>query len=238
MTILQQWRKITDWLLPICCLFCKNPADRFHLCAACFGSLPWLKEVCPVCAKSLRHSGLTCGSCLIQPPPYDSTYALFSYQSPIDHLVLGIKFRQKLVYAKVLGELMTEKLEKIYLENKPDYIIPIPLHPTRIKVRGFNQAVEIAKPIAKKLAIPLDISSAQRILATQPQAAITSGKRQSNVNHAFQVNPLFHANHIALIDDVVTTASTVTALAKCYKKLGVKKIDVWCCAKTIRYEDT
>lgn len=151
--------------------------------------------------------------------------------------MLSIKFRQKLVYAKALGEIMAEKLQQSYLENKPDCIIPVPLHPSRMKTRGFNQALEIARPIARKLKIPLDVCSAQRIMATQPQAAIAADKRRANVNRAFVVAPLFRAEYIVLIDDVITTASTITALAQCYKKLGVKKIDVWCCAKTIKYDN-
>lgn len=220
--------KIIDFLLPRLCLFCNKPCEQSQICSACYRDLPWLKTACPQCANLLEQQNQICGQCLNDTPAYHSTLALFQYLPPIDHLILGLKFRQKLAYARVLAELLTKKI----LEQQaplPEIIIPLPLHHLRLKERGFNQALEIAKPIAKALNIPLDIQSARRIKVTLPQASIPAAQRKKNVWNAFSVDLQFSAKHIGLIDDVITTGHTVNALAQCYRKLGVERIDVWCC---------
>jgi ComF family protein len=127
---------------------------------------------------------------------------------------------------------MAEKVRRYYQnQNPPDCIIPVPLHPLRLKQRGFNQALEIARPIAKKLKIPIDTTHCLRIVATLPQAAISATARKHNIKNAFIVNPLLKAKHVAIVDDVLTTGSTVTELAQRLKKSGVQKIDIWCCAR-------
>ena len=165
--------------------------------------------------------------------------AIFHYQKPIDKLLIGLKFNKKLVYARVLGELMAERLQLIYADReKPEIIIPVPLHKKRLKERGFNQSVQIALPISKKLDIKINTSICRRIKNTKAQSLISVEKRKNNVKNAFEVNfksrkPRdLKSKHIAIIDDVITTGNTVKNLKKTLLDAGFSKIDVWCCAKT------
>lgn len=120
----------------------------------------------------------------------------------------------------------------------PQIIIPIPLHPRRLRQRGFNQALEIAKPIAKKFHVPLDTAHCQRVRYTEAQTQIPAEHRGSNVKNAFVVDKKFfcgensNISHVAIMDDVVTTGHTVNELSRALRKAGVKTIDVWCCART------
>lgn len=106
------------------------------------------------------------------------------------------------------------------------------MHFKKIKSRGFNQAAILAQSLAKKLQIPCDIKSCQKILNTAPQASLNGEQRQKNVRHAFATKKLPY-EHVALIDDLLTTGATVNELARTLKKSGVKQVDVWCCARTI-----
>jgi len=143
-----------------------------------------------------------------------------------------MKFYDKWYYAHMLGTLFARYLQKT-LEKKdyPDLLIPVPLHRKRIRTRGFNQAVEIAKPIAKQLKITIDIKSCQRIKNTQPQTQLSAKARHTNVRNVFKVKSEIRAPYIAIIDDVVTTGNTVSEFAKALKKNGALRVDVWACAR-------
>ena len=129
---------------------------------------------------------------------------------------------------------MVEHLKKHY-QNKqnllPDFIIPVPLHPTRQKERGFNQAVEIAKPIAKKLQIPLKKFLVRRVIATKAQTTLNANKRAENVKNAFICSLDLTDKNVAIFDDVVTTGNTIFTLAKCLQAKNAKSISLWCCAR-------
>lgn len=207
------------------------------ICFDCQNDLPWLKTACDQCAMPFadqHKAGNQCGTCLKKPPYFDKTIALFHYQTPINHLITSLKFQHKLNHAHVLGQLMAEKIEDYYKEqNKPEYIIPVPLHSKRLRERGFNQALELARPLAKKLGIPLLLQQCKRIKQTEAQSSTPAPGRAQNIKNAFVFNPEFSAAHVAIIDDVMTTGSTVNELARMLKKAGVARIDVWCCARTL-----
>jgi ComF family protein len=229
-------KKIAAWLLPYTCLFCSASSSRQQdICQACLDDLPKLENPCPRCAKPLpfAHSDLTCGECIKLSPPFDFTHALFAYESPITRFIMQLKFNHALVNARILGELLTEKIQRDWYQHKPlpNLIIPMPLHPNRLKERGFNQAIEIARPIAKSLQLPLQLSDCLRIKETAAQATLLAKERQYNIKQAFKVNKNFSGQHIAVIDDVITTGHTMTEFCKSLKKAGASKIDVWCCAR-------
>ena len=170
-----------------------------------------------------------CGACLKKPPWFDKTIALFFYQAPIERFIIELKFNKKLIYAKLLGTLMVE-----YLKNQhtlPECIIPVPLHRKRLQERGYNQALEIARPLAKQLKIPLLTTACRRIKPTSAQLHLPASARRRNVKGAFRVDEGFSFKHVAIVDDVVTTASTVAELSKILKQAGVQMIEVWCCAR-------
>jgi ComF family protein len=120
-----------------------------------------------------------------------------------------------------------------YLQ-KPDVIVPVPLHKSRYRQRGFNQALEIARTVSKDMQVPLDVYSCQRQHDTPQQSQLPAKQRRKNLKNAFAVVRPLNAAHVAILDDVMTTGSTVHELAKVLKKAGVAKVDVWVCARAVR----
>jgi len=217
---------------PNACVLCLKTAYReYDLCEACEEDLPWIENACPQCSKPQVHS-LLCGNCIKQPPKYDHVYALFEYQFPIDKLVTGFKYGDRFQYGAVLSKLLTNHFGNKITNNKPDLIIPVPLHPRRMRKRGFNQALELAKPLSKKFNIPLDNNVCKRIKYTLSQSERGQSKRKSNLRGAFISSAKMKLDHVTIIDDIVTTGSTINSLASCLKKAGVKKVDVWCVGRT------
>jgi ComF family protein len=219
------------------CVLCGLSSGRsLDICMECEAELPWIQYACHQCGEPFDTKDNTkCGDCLKQHPPFDKTIALFYYKKPIDNFITALKFADKLIYARILGDLLTVKLMKYYHNNSyklPEIIIPVPLHHQRLRERGYNQALEIARLIAKKLRIVIDYKSCRRIKHTQAQALLPFKERKKNLIKAFTVKHNFKAKHIAIIDDVVTTGSTVSALSKVMRKQGVQTIDIWCCART------
>lgn len=219
-------------LTPICVL-CGNKAQSNNLCLDCQANLPSLPHSCIQCGRFLTfpHEQL-CGKCLSYPPPYDTTLALFPYQQPIIKLLTGLKFKGKLVYAKLFSKLLIEKIQHYYKEiTLPDVIIPVPLHPARLRERGFNQALEIVRPIARFFKIPMDYQATKRKKQTLAQAQLNARARQQNVRGAFKCSGNYSGLTVAVFDDVITTGATVTALSKVLRQQGASNIHLWCCAR-------
>lgn len=154
----------------------------------------------------------------------------FYYKPPIDHWILLLKFHHQLQYGHLLGQLFSQKLKK--REELPNLIVPVPLHIKRLCRRGFNQAIEIAKPISRQLKIPLDRKSLKRIQHTKPQSQLTETERTNNLSKAFCCTRIPKENSIAVFDDVITTGSTIDSAYNTLKKAGISHIEKWCCAKT------
>jgi ComF family protein len=173
-----------------------------------------------------------CRTCQQSPPPVDQTLAPFQYAPPSDSLMQGLKFHHRLAHAKLFSQLMTPILKQYYQgQALPGVIIPVPLHPKRLRQRGFNQSIEIAKPLARAFHIPMNTGSCQRIISTKPQSSLDAKNRKTNVRNAFRIKKPLAQKHIAILDDVMTTTSTVGELAVILKDAGVERIDVWCCAR-------
>jgi ComF family protein len=222
--------KFSEFLFPHTCILCHAHTHRaMDLCSACEQSLPFIQHSCHCCGIPIPSDTHICGKCLKRKPIFDKTFALFHYQTPIIQMISQLKFNQQLGVSKILGDLMANHLSP---SQKLECIIPVPLHNKRLKERGFNQALEIAKPISKKLQIPINIKSCKRIRNTEHQTAIPAKLRKRNVRNAFQVIKLLRAKHIVILDDVMTTGNTVSELARILRHKGVEKIDVWCCART------
>jgi ComF family protein len=205
---------VFDITFPKICLLCgiKNSANLCNFCAA---ELPKLSQCHEIYASP--------------------TIALFHYENPIDYLITELKFNKKLAHANLLGNLLAIHLAEYYKNHtKPEIIIPIPLHKKRLHERGFNQALEIAKPISKILTIPLDKASVIRVKNTKMQATLRKKDRKKNVKKAFFAKTSLNYTHVALIDDVVTTGNTMTECIKALKNAGVLKIDIWCVARAKR----
>lgn len=230
-------KKIYQWLLPHHCICCNCASHTsIDLCSICAKSLPYLHSDCHLCATPLNETtGAICGKCLQYPPTYDRVIAIFAYDLPINKMISDIKFHQKLNIAHVLSQIMAKKILMQY-ENKPlpQCLIPIPLHNKRLAERGYNQSLEIARNISKSLRIPINKTACQRVLNTKPQMNLSHEDRKRNLRNAFAIRQKLPYQHIALIDDVFTTGSTVNELTKVIKQSGVEQVDIWCCAKSLR----
>ncbi|TAK75367.1 MAG: ComF family protein [Gammaproteobacteria bacterium] len=229
-------RFIYDQLLPPVCILCSHPTARStNICFTCQQSLPILPDHCLQCAQFFSGMEKTplCHTCHHQPPPFDRTFALFPYQSPITQLIIQLKFQHRLPIAKSFADLLIQRLQTTWYRRQklPDLIIPMPLHPHRLRERGFNQAVEIAKPVAKKLGIPLDLHGIKRTKHTQAQSALPALERKRNITNAFTAYRDYSGLTLAVVDDVVTTGQTMAECCHVLKQHGARQIDVWCCAR-------
>lgn len=220
-------------LYPATCVLCGGSGDgNRDLCKDCLQDLPEPGTVCYRCAEPLPAAppDSLCGRCLNQPPAFDRVIALCEYAPPLDHLIHQLKFSGRLHLARLLGELLAERARRVV---RPDCILPMPLHATRLRQRGFNQAMELARPVARTLAAPLDTKTCIRIRATPAQSKLSRTGRQSNVKGAFAVQGPVQTPHIAIVDDVMTTGSTAGELARALKSGGAQKITVIVVARAL-----
>ncbi len=235
---LEQMIPASDCLL--CCETVSNKYDHSRLiCHECHSRLPLVTQSCPICAMPSVNQQV-CGACLNHSPYFDHCLAAFHYEPPISNFIARFKFNQQLQLIELLSQYLYKKICAHYDDKNlklPNLLIPVPLHSKRIRQRGFNQAQLIGKYLAKKLQRPLSNKICQRIIDTQPQSALNANQRQANLRGAFSI----HKNHleklrnqeVAIIDDVVTTGSTVNELSKQLIKVGVRKIHIWCLARAI-----
>lgn len=212
------------------CLVCAEPgADGLDLCAECLASLPWNRHACRCCGLPLAQAADHCGRCLKAPPPFASTQAALRYEFPLDRLLPRFKFHGDLAAGALLGTLMVRGLTAA---PRPQVLLPVPLHPARLRERGYDQALELAAPLARRLRIPLLANVLQRTRATSPQSELDAMARQRNLRHAFAVRadaPL--PDHVVLVDDVMTTGATLEAAVKILRRAGVARVDAWVCAR-------
>ena len=174
-------------VMPPVCVLCGEEGARSQngvrdLCLACQESLPWAESQCARCALPLSATSVEalCGRCQTQPPAFESCLSPFHYHAPLDHLLLGLKFNGRLAQARLLGELMADWLDSV-VESPPDQLIPVPLHANRLRERGFNQAVELARPIAQHFGLPLNLQGVRRILATPPHSDLSRTQRLQDI---------------------------------------------------------
>lgn len=220
-------------LFPQACLLCssKNGAD-FGICTNCLNDLPHHSPShaasCPQCGL-LSFEGQLCGACIASPPDFDATKALFRYEYPISQVLQQYKYNQQLFLAETFAELMMQKIQA----HNIDLIIPMPLHPSRLQERGFNQSLEIARIISKRLKIKVNSQAVSRIKQSPPQASLPLKERVKNMKGAFACHQDLSSLRIALIDDVMTTGASLNALAKAVKAKGATHVECWLIARTL-----
>ncbi len=229
-------RIIQRQLLPAQCLLCgdagKNERD---LCQGCHDDLPWNRPTCPRCAAPLAADQVAtwaCGTCIKAPPPFDLAVSAFRYTLPVDRLIRDLKFRGKLTHARLLGHLILEAVRDQRHIPWPSAIVPVPLHPSRYRQRGFNQALEIARPVASALDLPLLTNAVIRARATDEQSRLDLPSRRRNLTDAFQVIGKIPA-HVVMVDDVHTSGSTLIAMAKALRSAGAKQVEAWTAARAL-----
>jgi ComF family protein len=232
-----------QWLLlPPTCVLCAQNGQAagtasIDLCAACAGELPINTPACKQCGEHLEGSSaqlFLCGACLRKPPRYNRTHCAYRYSYPIDHLVRAFKYHDRLTHARVLGHLLAQSLAFARVEPWPELLIPVPLAEQRFRERGFNQASELAAQLQYKLSIPLRVDLLERKRVTREQAGLDRLGRRKNVRNAFAIREPLNVKHIAIVDDVVTTGSTVNEIARVLKRAGAETIEVWAVARASR----
>ncbi len=212
------------------CILCGLPVDEYsQLCRGCITDLPWANEACSRCARPLA-SGTLCGRCLGSPPPYQQTVATFDYRYPMDGLVKQLKYAAKIDLAALLGTAMSNKL-RTCVTDYPQCLIPVPLHHKRLMKRGFNQSMELARSVSRAFGLRVDPLCVKRKLDTPPQAGLPASARRNNVRGAFSLTRHLNYKHVAIVDDVITSAWTVHELTKLLVRAGVERIDVWVCCR-------
>ncbi|HVK52622.1 MAG TPA: ComF family protein [Pseudoxanthomonas sp.] len=211
------------------CLICSElGANGLDLCGNCRQILPFNRIACPRCALPCSAPGL-CGDCLRRPVPLDACHAAFVYGFPLDRLVPRLKFHHDLAAGRLLAELLIESVRSAALP-RPQALVPIPLHGARLRQRGYDQALELARPLARRLNLSLRADALLRTRATLAQSELDADTRQHNLRQAFRATgPM--PDHVALIDDVMTTGATLYAAAQALRQAGVRRVDAWVCAR-------
>ncbi|MCF8197372.1 MAG: ComF family protein [Sulfuritalea sp.] len=203
------------------CLLCAAPGNDDILCPHCSTNLPTLgSERCPVCALPTPGSTL-CGACLKQPPHFDATQAVYRYEFPIDRLIQSLKYTHRLTSAEFFGR----ALAQMPLSGRPDLILPVPLSAERLVQRGFNQALEIARPLTRALGMTLSVGHVHRNRDTPPQSQLAWKDRKKNIRHAFECKVDLSGKTVLVIDDVMTTGATLDELAQTLKAHGAARVE-------------
>lgn len=227
--------RLLDRLYPPTCVLCGAPGEAgLDLCPGCRVDLPHNSPACPRCALPLpqgQGGGTLCGPCQRRPPPFAASHAAFRYEDPVPALVAGAKFHARFNLTRLLGQCLAQALLEQGAE-RPGLIIPVPLHRVRLRERGYNQALEIAREVSAALAIPIDGATCVRAWPTSAQVGLDDRERRRNVRGAFAVLGVPAAPHVTLLDDVVTTGSTVAELTRVLRRAGVERVDVWAVART------
>lgn len=221
---------LARWLLPARCLACGDPAREIDLCAPCIRALPSNQSACPTCAIPLPMDAPACGSCLQRPPPFSRLRTAWRYEGVITHLLPRFKFHRDLAAGRVLAELAMREWQDWDGWDGVDRIIPIPLHRARLGQRGYNQALELARPIARQMMLPVDLTSLSRRRATTPQTELDAPTRRRNLRGAFSARPV-PGSTVMLLDDVVTTAATVHEAARTLLRAGAGEVRVLAIAR-------
>ena len=220
-------------LLPQDCFLCGGATESELLCAACAEDLPSLSQTsCPICALPTPGASI-CGVCLKQAPHFDATHSLFRYAFPVDRLVQALKYQHRLAVASFFAHALRES-SNTWL-SQADLVLALPLSSQRLRERGFNQALEIARPLARQLGVPLLIDGYTRTIDTAPQASLPWKERRKNIQGAFECALDLTGKSVIVVDDVMTTGATLNEFARTLKKHGVTKVVNLVVARALRH---
>ncbi|MBD9680514.1 ComF family protein [Pseudomonas sp. PDM18] len=238
---LLQWRPIW-WRPRVQCLLCGATAEQsaLPLCTGCDDDLPWLAGRCTVCALPLPASGLiceqVCSGCLRRPPAFHRVETPLRYGFPVDELVTRFKHQANAPLGRLLGQLLERHLLHAYEEGlpRPDRLVPVPLSRRRERQRGFNQSQLLAEWLATPLRLPVDNRIILRTQDTPAQQGLDAATRKRNLRGAFALDDgaVVEGQHLALVDDVLTTGATAERIARLLRRAGARRVDVYCLART------
>ena len=224
-------RSTLERLLPAQpCMLCGAMSRDGLWCNACNNSLPYLDMPhCPVCALP-TPAGEVCGHCLSDLPRFTSTTAVYGYSFPLDKLVHGMKYGEQLALAHAFALRLMQRIDR---NSLPDCVIAMPLHPAKLRERGFNQSQLIASSLSRKLKLKLLTGACERVRDTPPQSSLKWKERRKNVRNAFRCNIDLTGKKVTLVDDVLTTGASMNALAEAVSAKGAADIAAWVIARTL-----
>lgn len=220
------------------CLLCLASTENKHaICNSCSGDLPLNTVCCHQCALPLatqnNSNELICGECLCDEPPFDKTISVFHYAYPVDSCIQSLKYNGRRYFAQTLSSfLIKEIVKRDQNDPLPEVLLPVPIHRKKLKQRGFNQSLLIALELKKALKIPIDQSILAKEVYTESQAGLNKQQRKRNLEKSFTVKKKHTYQHVALIDDVMTTRATAEVIARQLRASGVLTVEVWCIART------
>lgn len=228
-------RRLIAALFPPTCLLCGAPgAQGRDLCAGCAAELPYNRHACPGCALPFDVPlpvGARCGACQRRAPPFARALVALRYETPIPTLVGAVKFRGRLNHGRLLGQLLAEAALGLPAPW-PQVLVPVPLHPGRLAGRGYNQSLEIARVVGRALGLPVDAACCRRVVATPPQTGLDERARRRNLRGAFAALTPCPWERVAILDDVVTTGTTVGELTRVLQRAGARRVELWAVART------
>ncbi len=234
---------LLHWIYPVDCLACQGPAADRRLpsfCRPCWESIrPIEGPVCPRCGRpfesglALAHSPRhLCRHCRERPPKFDRALSPYRYEGVLEQAIHLYKYRRRPTLAVPLA-----KLALVWADRLPpaDLVMPVPLHPSRLREREFNQALLLADRIACSLGLPLAFEYLMRVRATRPQTELDRTERARNVRRAFAVRETadLKGRRVLLVDDVLTTGATVNECARALRRAGVKAVSVLTLARRV-----
>jgi len=226
------WHATQFALLPPHCLLCgQRGSNTRDLCAGCASDLPHNRVCCPRCALPLETPAPACGECLEHEPPFAAAWIPFVYEHPLDRLLTRFKFGRQLAAGRVLGQFWIDRFDSDG-PSRPSVLVPVPLHASRLRERGYNQALELARPLSRAFGIPLWRDLLKRRRATAAQSNLDAKQRRRNLRKAFVVtDDASLPSHVALVDDVMTTGATARECARILRHAGVARVDIWALAR-------
>ena len=214
------------------CFLCGAMSRNGIWCGACDKDLPYITTPhCPVCALP-THNGVTCGHCLQYPPHFDRTVAVFAYAFPLNKLVLALKHGQQLVLVNSLADKLAQQVTV-----RPDCLIAMPLHPARLRARSFNQSLELARRVGRQMNIPLLLNVCQRVRDTPPQTTLSRQERSKNMRLAFACKQDLMNQHVAVVDDVMTSGASLNEVARALRAAGASEVSAWVIARTLPHSN-
>lgn len=210
------------------CVLCGSMSHDGLWCAACDHAMPYLAAAhCPSCALP-TPSGETCGQCLKRAPLFARSTAVFGYAFPLDKLIQAMKYGERLALAYAFAQKLAHRIDSL-----PDCVIPMPLHPAKLRERGFNQSQLLAANVARELDLELLPHACRRVRDTPPQSALPWKERKKNMRGAFCCDMDLTGKRVALVDDVLTTGASLNALAEAVQERGAVEISAWVVARTL-----
>ncbi len=234
----QQFRQVIETLLPCSCVLCSKPCETL-VCLDCHQQ--FFKDGTPRCVQcaiplSISDSHQRCGDCLATVPNFDHTVVVCNYAAPTDQLILAYKFGHRLAIATLFAEMLRDAALKELQQSLCDVLCPVPLGRQRLVERGFNQSLEIARPLSQHLGVPLYPQLLHRSRETAQQSSLHPDDRHKNVRNAFTLDSaaieLIRGKHIGVVDDVMTTGTTLNEIAALLKRFGAAKVSNYVFART------